>query len=107
VLLAKFIVRIIKKKTKQKNLKNMQFGQKRSKWKVVNQLGVGVKKLSVIKRKPSTLNWSNRKDALRASQELTRPHPWQAPGYKIIKSFERLSLEKTEHLGHTVHTGPH
>jgi hypothetical protein len=33
----------------------------------------------------------NRKDALRESLDLVRPHTLQAPGYEKVNSFERLS----------------
>jgi hypothetical protein len=51
--------------------------------------GVAVK-ISAIEKKPSTLHCDNRKDALRTSQELTRPYPLQAQGCTSLNSFERL-----------------
>jgi hypothetical protein len=61
--------------------------------------------MSAFKKKLSTSYLDNRKDALRASQEFARPHTPQVPVYKIVNSFERLFLEKTELLGHPAHTG--
>lgn len=35
---------------------------------------VSAEKVRVLKRKPNTLPWDNRKDALKESQLLLRPH---------------------------------
>jgi hypothetical protein len=48
--------------------------------------------ISIIKKKSRILPGNDRKDTLKSSQELSRPHPLWAQGYKGIKSFERLSL---------------
>jgi hypothetical protein len=66
----------------QKDLKNIQSGHKRSELKE----GMCVEEINFIKKKPSTLHRDNRKDALRASQELARSHKWQTPGYEIVNS---------------------
>jgi hypothetical protein len=70
-------------KAQQKELKNVQSSQKRSEFKIVNKESVVGEEIKAIKMKPSTLSWDNRKDTLRVSQELARPHPLLAPGYKI------------------------
>jgi hypothetical protein len=57
------------------------------------------------KMKPDTLHWDIRKDALRASQELTRPQPSQPQGYTSMNSFERLSLGNRWMLGYSTCTG--
>jgi hypothetical protein len=41
-----------------------------------------VTEIWAIKKKPGTLHQDNRKDTLRASQELARPQPLQAKGYE-------------------------
>jgi hypothetical protein len=52
-------------------LKNLNFSQKSSRFKI--EAKEGVKEISVmLKKKPSTFNQNNRKDALKASQELAR-----------------------------------
>jgi hypothetical protein len=48
--------------------------------------------ISTIKKKPSTLHGSNRKDALRAYQELAGPLPFQDKSHERVSSFERISL---------------
>jgi hypothetical protein len=50
--------------------------------------------MRTIIKKPSTLHSENRKDGLRAFQELTKFHPLQAQGYERANSFESLPLEK-------------
>jgi hypothetical protein len=83
---------IFVQKAEQKNLKNVQFGQKRSVFKAGDERGMLVKDIRVTKKKITYQD--NRKDTLRASQELARPHPWQVKGYERVNSLERLSLEK-------------
>jgi hypothetical protein len=63
----------------------------RSKLKVVDKDSVVVVEIIALKYNPSTLLG---KSLLRTPQELARPHFSQAPGYKIINSLKRLSLEK-------------
>lgn len=38
--------------------------------KVPDKEGIVVKEISILKNKPSTLNWDNRKYVLRASQDI-------------------------------------
>jgi hypothetical protein len=57
---------------------------------------VAVKETRAIKKKPNTLHWDDRKDALRASQKLARCHPSQTLGSKIVNSLGRLSLGKRD-----------
>jgi hypothetical protein len=94
-----FIVRIRSKKTDQKDLRNLQFG-----WKSHHKVGAKEvmvsEEISTIKKKPSTFYQDNRKDALRASQELAKPHRLQAQGYERTNAFERLSFEKRVFLGY-------
>lgn len=45
-----------------------QFDHKRSSCKVGAMEGVVAEEINTIRKKPSTLHWENRKDALRASQ---------------------------------------
>jgi hypothetical protein len=52
------------------------------------------------------LHWNNRKDSLRASQELIRPHTSHGQEYERENSFDRLSLEKAS-PGQAVPDGPH
>jgi hypothetical protein len=72
-----FSVTSLPQNEEQKDLKNVQFGQKRNTFKVLGKESVVVKEIIVIKNKSSILHWIHWKDALRASQELTRPHPLQ------------------------------
>jgi hypothetical protein len=60
----------------------MKFGQKRSTFKIVNKECIVVKEISIIKKKSSSLHQDNRKDVLRASQELVGVYPSQDQGYK-------------------------
>jgi hypothetical protein len=57
-----------------------------------------MKKKNKIKR-ASTLYQNNKKDILRASQKLSRPHPWQAQGWENVNSSRIFSFE-TRALGH-------
>lgn len=41
--------------------------------------------ISAIKKKPSISNQDNRKDVLRASQEMSRAHSLQAQSYKLLE----------------------
>jgi hypothetical protein len=52
----------------------------------VDEEVVVVKEISAIKKKPNTLSLCNKKDALKASQELARPHLLEAQGCKIVSS---------------------
>jgi hypothetical protein len=51
--------------------------------------------------KRSQLLFQDRKDVLRASQELARPHISQAQGYERINLVERLFFKKRVTLGHS------
>lgn len=46
--------------------------------------------LNTMKMKPNTLHRNNEKNALKASQELAKPHPLQGQGYKTVKSFWKI-----------------
>jgi hypothetical protein len=65
-----------------------------------------VKHISTTKKKPITLYWDVGKMQEKVSQELARPYPSQAPGSKIVNSFERLSLENRELPGYPFQIGP-
>jgi hypothetical protein len=97
-------VRIRSKKAERKDLENVQCGQKRSACKVGAKESVVAEEIKAIKKKSTTLHQDNRKDALRASQELVRSHPYQTQGYKCFNSFERLFLEKRVPAGYIAHT---
>jgi hypothetical protein len=60
--------------------------QKRNAFKVVDKEGMVS---SAIKKKASTLYLNNKKDALKAFQELSRHHPLQDHACKDFNSFER------------------
>jgi hypothetical protein len=88
-----------------KGLKHLQFAQKKSPCKIGAKKGVALEEISANKKKPNSLHWDNRKDTLRVSQEWARPHAFQRSGYKIVNTFERLSLEKKALLGCPAGTG--
>jgi hypothetical protein len=46
--------------------------------------GIVSEEISTIKKKLTFVYQDNRKDALRASEELARPQPWQAQGYEKV-----------------------
>jgi hypothetical protein len=81
------------KKAEQKDLKNLQCGQK-CLCKDGAKKGIVSERISTIKKKLNTFHQDNRKDVLRASQELARPYPSQAEWGKSVTSFESLSLVK-------------
>lgn len=66
-------------------MKSLQFGLKGMKYKV------GARKTVVAL---SILHQENRKDELRDSKKLSRPHTTQSQGCKRVNSFERLCVEK-------------
>jgi hypothetical protein len=72
-------------------LKILQLGRKRSVHKVVVKESMVVEENSTTEKKPGTLHQDNRKDALRTSQEFSRPQLLQDQGYNF---FERLCFEK-------------
>jgi hypothetical protein len=60
------------RKTEQKKLKNVKFGQERIMLKVDDKESMVVKEISTIKMKPNTCHWNNKKDTLRTSLEVAR-----------------------------------
>jgi hypothetical protein len=77
-------------KAKQKDLKNLQFGQKRSTFKVEAK---NVWRLVPQKEVPGllfdALSRDNRKDTVRKSQELARTQSSEAQTCRNVNSFQR------------------
>jgi hypothetical protein len=65
---------------------------------VVDKDGVLVKEISTNEKKPSPLHENNRKDALRTSQKLSRPHPLQLQGYAKVKMHLKDFLLRRQSL---------
>jgi hypothetical protein len=87
-------------KADQENLKNVQYGKTRSRFKVVEKKDMAAKQNRAIRKKSCTLHWNSKKDALRLSQELTRFHPWEDQWHEKVKLSERVSLENRAPQGH-------
>jgi hypothetical protein len=64
-----------------------------------------VKRISGIKKKPSTLRRDNRNDVLRIPQNLVILYPLQDQEHTSVNSFKILSLEKRALPGYTTYTG--
>lgn len=77
-----------------KDLKEIQYGQKRSEQKVQVKEDTVAKEINTIEKKPSTLLQDNKKDALKVFQEWAIPHPMEAQKLKSVKLFQRVSFEK-------------